>query len=232
MIVQRAAADRGRFDLGWLDTRHTFSFGDYHDPRHMHFRSLRVINEDRVAPGGGFPTHPHRDMEIVTYVLAGAIEHKDCMGNGSVIVPGDVQRMSAGTGITHSEYNPSSAETLHLLQIWILPERKGLSPGYEQKRFADQEKSGRLRLVASRDGRQGSLTLHQDVNLYASLLANDEEITHQLDLGRFGWLQLARGSVSLNEVELEAGDGAAISGESALRIRAREPAELLLFDLG
>lgn len=231
MIAIRKSADRGRFDFGWLDTRHTFSFGDYWDPEHTNFRALRVLNEDRVQPGAGFPTHPHRDMEILSYVVEGALEHKDSMGTGSVIRPGDVQRMSAGTGVTHSEYNPSRTQGAHFLQVWIMPERRGLAPGYEQKRFADDEKRGKLRLVASPDGQDGSITIHQDVKVYASLLPRGHEVQQALDPGRHGWLQVVRGKVALNGHELTAGDGAAASAEPSLTLAAHEDAEVLLFDL-
>jgi len=231
MIVKRPAAERGHFDHGWLDTSHTFSFADYHDPRHMGFRSLRVINEDRVAAGKGFGAHSHRDMEIVTYVLEGALEHADSMGNRSVIVPGDVQRMSAGTGVTHSEFNGSEREPVHLLQIWLLPERSGLTPGYEQKAIPEQEERGVLRLVASRDVREGSVTIHQDVDLYASRLEPGERVKHGLAPGRHAWLQMVTGWVELNGTRLGAGDGAAVSRESALEVVALEPAHFLLFDL-
>ena len=231
MIQVRRAADRGHVQHGWLDTFHTFSFDTYYDPAHLHFRALRVINEDRVAPGAGFPTHPHRDMEIITYVLEGALEHQDSLGNGSVIRPGDGQRMSAGTGIRHSEANASKTEPVHLLQIWILPEKKGLDPGYEQKSFAPEEKRGRLRLIAARDGRDGAVTVHQDVSLYASVLAPGEQVEHRLAPGRHAWLQVARGAVSLNSNSLAQGDGAAVSEEEKLTIRAEKDAELLLFDL-
>ena len=232
MITIRPSDERGVGEHGgWLKSRHTFSFANYHDPRHMGFRVLRVINEDRVTPGAGFDTHGHRDMEIVTYVLDGAIEHKDSLGTGSVIRPGEVQRMSAGTGITHSEYNHSRDEPLHFLQIWIVPERTGLVPGYEQRDFPAAERRGRLCLVAARDGRDGALTVHQDVDLYSALLVADETVTHALAPGRHAWLQLARGAVSLNGHDLEAGDGAAASDESRLDIAAREDAEFLLFDL-
>ncbi len=231
MIEIRKSAERGQFDFGWLDTRHTFSFGDYYDPAHMNFRQLRVLNEDRVKAGAGFPTHPHRDMEILSYVVEGALEHKDSMGTGSVIRPGDVQRMSAGTGVTHSEYNPSKSEGAHFLQIWIVPEKRGLQPGYEQKRFEDEEKWDRLRLVASHDGRDGSIRIHQDVSVYAALLEKDRETMHMLDPGRHGWLQVVRGRVALNGQELSAGDGAAASGERSLTVHALDGAEVLLFDL-
>ncbi len=232
MITIRPSGERGLGEHGgWLRSRHTFSFANYHDPRHMGFRALRVINEDRVTPGAGFDTHGHRDMEIVTYVLDGAIEHKDSLGTGSIIRPGEVQRMSAGTGITHSEYNHSRDEPLHFLQIWILPEQAGIAPGYEQRDFPAAERRGRLRLVAARDGRDGALTVHQDVDLYSTLLAPDEAVTHTLAPGRHAWLQLARGAVTLNGHDLEAGDGAAASDETRLDIAAREDAEFLLFDL-
>ena len=229
MITVRKAEERGHFDHGWLDTHHTFSFADYHDPRQMGFRALRVINEDFVAAGAGFPTHPHRNMEIITYVLEGAVAHRDSMGNGSVIRPGEVQRMSAGTGVTHSEHNPEKNERLHLLQIWILPEQQGLTPSYEQRAFPDRK--GKLRLVGSPDGRDGSVTIHQDVNLYASLLDPGARVDFAPPAGRHVWLQVARGAIDLNGKPLAAGDGAAISGERALAITAQQPAEILLFDL-
>jgi redox-sensitive bicupin YhaK (pirin superfamily) len=232
MITIRPSAERGLGEHGgWLKSLHTFSFANYHDPRHMGFRALRVINEDRVTPGAGFDTHGHRDMEIVTYVLDGAIEHKDSLGTGSVIRPGEVQRMSAGTGIAHSEYNHSRDEPVHFLQIWIMPEQAGLAPGYEQRDFPAAERSGRLRLVAARDGRDGALTVHQDVGLYSGLLAVEETVTHALAPGRHAWLQVARGAVSLNGQSLVAGDGAAASDEARLDIAASEDAEVLLFDL-
>ncbi|MCI0355585.1 MAG: pirin family protein [Acidobacteria bacterium] len=231
MITRRASADRGHVQHGWLDTYHTFSFDTYYDPAHTHFRALRVINEDRVAPGAGFPMHAHRDMEIITYVLEGALEHKDSLGNGSTIRPGDGQRMSAGTGIRHSEANASKTDPIHLLQIWILPEKKGLAPGYEQKSFPPEEKRGRLRVIAARDGRDGAVTIHQDVSLYASLLAPGQQVEHQLDPGRHAWLQVARGAVTLNGTKLDQGDGAAVSDEGKLTISAGQEAEVLLFDL-
>ena len=231
MITIRKSEDRGHFNFGWLDTYHTFSFDQYYDPAHMHFRSLRVINEDRVQPGHGFPTHSHRDMEIITYILSGALEHRDSMGNGSVIRPGDAQRMSAGTGVSHSEFNPSDTETVHLLQIWILPERRYLPPSYEEKAFSDEERCGRLRLIAANDGREGSVTIHQDAQLYATVLDAGQTVTHSLSESRYAWLQVARGRVSLNEVELKQGDGAAVSNESELTIAAHDQAEVLLFDL-
>ena len=231
MIYVRKSSERGHLDHGWLDTYHTFSFDQYYDPRFMGFRSLRVINEDRVAAARGFPTHPHRDMEIITYILAGALAHRDSMGNGSTIRPGDVQRMSAGTGVRHSEANPSETEPVHLLQIWITPEARGIEPGYEQRRFADEEKRGRLRLVASRGGREGSVTIHQDADVYAALLEPSESATHELAAGRGAWLQVARGAVELNGQRLEQGDGAAVEDEKRLEIVGREAAEVLLFDL-
>jgi len=232
MIVKRPAAERGHFDHGWLDTSHTFSFSDYHDPAHMGFRSLRVINEDRVAPGKGFGTHSHRDMEIITYVLEGALAHADSMGNRSTIVPGDVQRMSAGTGVTHSEFNGQRERPVHFLQIWLLPDRRGLAPGYEQKAIPEAEERGVLRLVASRDGREGSVTIHQDADLYASRLLPGERVKHALADGRHAWLQMVSGRVELNGTALGAGDGAAVSQESGLEVVAFEPAHFLLFDLG
>ena len=231
MITRRPAKERGHFDHGWLDTYHSFSFSEYHDPAHMGFRSLRVINEDRVDPKAGFPPHSHRDMEIITYVLAGALGHKDSMGNGSVIRPGDVQRMSAGTGVTHSEYNGSEEEPVHLLQIWILPERRGIAPGYEEKRFPAEEKRGRLRLIASRDAAEGSVTIHQDARVYASLLDGGQTVRHPLAPGRGAWLHLVSGAATVNGTALVTGDGAAVENEGALEIRADEPTELLLFDL-
>jgi redox-sensitive bicupin YhaK (pirin superfamily) len=231
MITRRPAKERGHFDHGWLDTYHSFSFSEYHDPAHMGFRSLRVLNEDRVDPKAGFPPHSHRDMEIITYVLAGALGHKDSMGNGSVIRPGDVQRMSAGTGVTHSEYNGSEKEPVHLLQIWILPEKRGIAPGYEEKKFSPDEKRGRLRLIASRDAAEGSVTIHQDARVYASLLDAGQTVRHPLAAGRGAWLHLVSGAATVNGTALATGDGAAVENESALEIRAGEPTELLLFDL-
>jgi redox-sensitive bicupin YhaK (pirin superfamily) len=231
MITSRPAAQRGRSEHGWLDSRHTFSFADYHDPRHMGFRALRVINEDRVEPAAGFPTHGHRDMEILTYVLDGAIQHRDSMGNGSVIHPGEVQRMSAGTGVTHSEYNPSKVEPVHFLQIWILPEREGIRPGYEQKAFGADDLKGNLRVVASRSGRDGSVTVHQDAELLATLLAPGQTVTHRLAPGRHAWVQVARGAVSIDGTSLADGDGAAVSDVRELTLRATKPSEVLVFDL-
>ncbi|HUY13223.1 MAG TPA: pirin family protein [Terriglobia bacterium] len=231
MIVLRKSENRGHANHGWLDTYHTFSFNTYYDPAHVHFRDLRVINEDRVAPGRGFGTHPHENMEILTYVLEGALQHKDSMGTGSVIRPGDLQRMSAGTGVTHSEFNGSKSEPVHLLQIWIFPEAEGIEPGYEQKTFPASERSGQLKLVASRSGRDGSLTIHQNVDLYASILDSGQQAHHSLAPGRHAWLQVARGSVTLNGKELQAGDGAAVSQEPELDLQARDKSEILLFDL-
>jgi quercetin 2,3-dioxygenase len=231
MINIRRSDERGGGNHGWLNTRHTFSFDQYHDPRFMGFRSLRVINEDVVAPSEGFPTHPHRDMEIITYILSGALEHKDSLGTGSVIRPGDGQRMSAGRGIRHSEMNPSSTEPAHLLQIWIMPDRAGHEPSYEQKAFPDEEKRGKLRLVAGPDGKDGSVTIHQDARLYVTLLSPRQEVTHDLAKGRYAWLQVAKGSVELNGKPLQPGDGAAISDEQKLTIKGLKDAEVLLFDL-
>jgi redox-sensitive bicupin YhaK (pirin superfamily) len=231
MITIRKSEERGHFRHGWLDTFHTFSFDQYYDPAHMHWRSLRVINEDRVAPSQGFPTHSHRDMEIITYILSGALEHSDSMGNGSVIRPGDVQRMSAGTGVSHSEFNPSDSETVHLLQIWILPDARRLAPSYEEKSFSEDERRGRLRLVASDDGRDASVTIHQDARLYAAILDAGATVEHTLDANRYAWLQVARGAIKLNEFDLNQGDGAAVNRETDLKIVAQEPAEILLFDL-
>lgn len=231
MIKIRKSAERGHLDHGWLDTYHTFSFDQYRDPAHMHWRALRVINEDRVAGGKGFPTHSHRDMEIVTYILSGALEHRDSMGNGSVIRPGDVQRMTAGTGVAHSEFNPSPDEPVHLLQIWILPGSRNLTPSYEQKFFTVEERTGRLRLIASPDGSDGSVRIHQDARVYSAIIARGQALTHDLKADRYGWLQIAQGSITLNDVELSQGDGAAISQESELKIATPDLAEVLLFDL-
>jgi len=231
MITIRKAKERGHFDHGWLDTYHTFSFDQYHDPAHTHFRSLRVINEDSVAAAHGFPTHSHRDMEIITYILAGALEHRDSMGNGSVIRPGDVQRMTAGTGVSHSEFNPSPSEPCHLLQIWIMPNARNLTPGYEQKFFADDERQGKLRLIASPAGADGAVSINQDARVYASLLDAGQSLNHLIDQNRSAWLQLARGSVAVNNAQLSAGDGAAITKESSVEISAAEDSEFLLFDL-
>lgn len=231
MIDIRKANERGSSRIDWLDSKHSFSFADYYDPRHMGFRSLRVINDDVIAPGAGFGTHPHRDMEIITYVIEGALEHKDSLGNGSVIRPGDAQRMSAGTGIRHSEYNASKDEKVRLLQIWILPERAGLAPGYEQRAYAPQELQGRLRLIASRDARQASVTLHQDAEVWAGRFSAGDKASHALRPGRHAWVQVARGNLTLNGRELREGDGAAISDEAKLDLEAKSAAEVLLFDL-
>jgi redox-sensitive bicupin YhaK (pirin superfamily) len=232
MIRVRKSEERGQADYGWLDTRYTFSFARYYDPVQMGFRQLRVINEDRVQPGGGFPTHGHQDMEIITHILEGALEHQDSMGNSSVIRPGEIQRMSAGTGVTHSEYNASKTEIVHLLQIWIRPERSGLAPSYEQKAFPREDRRNRLQLVASRDGRDGSVTIHQDASLYLSWMSSGTELRHRFVPDRHGWLQVARGSVLIDGNPLQIGDGAAVSEEHSLSIQALDDAELLLFDLG
>ena len=231
MKYVRKAADRGHSNHGWLDSWHTFSFAEYHDAGHMGFRALRVINDDRVAPGAGFGTHPHRDMEIVSYVVAGGLEHKDSIGTGSVIRPGDVQRMSAGTGIRHSEYNASRDDAVHFLQIWILPERNGIEPGYEQKAFAPAERTDRLRLVADRHGSDGALTIHQDVKLYATTLTPGTGLEVPLAAGRYAWLQVVKGSVLASGESLAAGDGLALADEPSLRLESADGAELLLFDL-
>ena len=231
MITRRPAEERGRTRTNWLDGRHTFSFNRYYDPRWSGFRDLLVINEDRVAPAKGFPPHSHSDMEIITYIISGALEHRDSMGNTSVIRPGEVQRMSAGTGVTHSEFNPSPDEPTHLLQIWITPEREGIRPSYEQREFPSEESRGRLRLIASHAGRDGSVTVHQDVEVYGASLREGEEVVQELRGGRHAWVQVVKGSVSVNEVELKAGDGVAVSEEERLSIRASEPSEILLFDL-
>ncbi|MGD1902779.1 MAG: pirin family protein [Geitlerinemataceae cyanobacterium] len=232
MITIRSAADRGSANFGWLDSRHSFSFGGYNDPQHMGFSNLRVINEDKVSPGQGFGTHGHRDMEIISYVLGGALEHQDSIGTGSVIRPGDVQRMSAGTGIRHSEYNASNTDPVHFLQIWIEPDTAGLEPGYEQKSFGLADRSGQLTLVGSRDGRDGSVVIHQDVSLYAAVLAEGELVDYDIAIGRAVWLQVARGRVRLGDRVLTAGDGAAISDEASLSLQGAElGAEVLLFDL-
>ncbi|MEZ6042640.1 MAG: pirin family protein [Planctomycetaceae bacterium] len=236
MIQIRKAHDRGHAYHGWLDTHHTFSFSTYRDPDHMGFRSLRVMNEDIVAPGQGFGTHPHHDMEIVTYVLEGALEHKDSMGNGEILRPGEFQRMSAGTGITHSEFNPSDSEPVHLYQIWLFPERKGIEPSYEQKQFPIEERQNRLRLVASQNAENGSLLIHQDARIYLSKIDAGHKVKHELLPGRYAWLQVLRGLVVLNGtafngITLGSSDGAAISDETILTIQANEDAEIMLFDL-
>jgi redox-sensitive bicupin YhaK (pirin superfamily) len=229
MMTIRRADERGHADHGWLDTHHTFSFADYYDRQHMGFGPLRVLNDDTVTGGEGFPPHSHRDMEIISYVLEGALEHKDSLGTGSVIRPGDVQRMSAGPGVTHSEYNASSTEPVHFLQIWILPQRPGLPSGYEQKHFADDEKRGRLRLVASPDGAEGSVRIQQDARMFATLLGSAEAVQHDLR-GRKAWLHVARGTAEVNGQRLQAGDGAALEGEPALSISSPDSGEVLLFD--
>jgi quercetin 2,3-dioxygenase len=231
MIAIRKSNDRGHVNHGWLDSHFTFSFADYYDPEHIQFRTLRVMNDDVVAGGGGFPKHPHRDMEIVTYVVEGALEHKDSMGNGSVIKPGDVQYMSAGTGVAHSEFNASETEPVHLYQIWMLPEKQGLKPVYDQRTFSDAEKRGKLRLVASPDGRDGSVKIRQKNELYATLLSGGDKVTHDLKKDRHAYVQVARGSVTLNGKQLETGDGAAVSEEKSLELVGLKEAEVLLFDL-
>jgi redox-sensitive bicupin YhaK (pirin superfamily) len=223
---------RGQADHGWLKARHTFSFASYYDPARVQFGSLRVINEDRVAPGQGFGTHPHRDMEIITYIIDGAVEHKDSMGNGTVIKAGEIQRMTAGTGVFHSEFNPSDSDELHLLQIWIFPERNGLEPGYEQSMFSREDKLNRLRLVGSRDGRDGSLTIHQDVDLYASVLQGGNAVAHRTSAGRKLFVQVIRGKLTVNEQAIAAGDGAQLENETVLSISAVEDSDFLLFDMG
>ena len=231
MLTVRQAGERGHANHGWLDSWHTFSFADYHDPREMGFGALRVINDDKVEPGQGFGMHGHRDMEIITYVLEGALEHKDSMGNGSIIRPGNVQRMSAGTGVRHSEFNPSSGERVHLLQIWIEPRITGVRPGYEEKQFGTADKTGRLRLIASPDGREGSVTIHQDAYVHASVLDGKDAVTHRLAPGRRAYVHVARGAVKVNGVELKGGDGAKITEESEIGFSGAKQAELLLFDL-
>ena len=228
MMIRRSH-ERGHADHGWLDSHHTFSFADYYDPEHMGYRALRVINEDRVAPGGGFPTHSHRDMEILSYVLAGGLGHKDSMGNGSVIRPGDVQRMSAGTGVLHSEYNASKSEPVHFLQIWIIPDRRNLKPSYEQKHFAPETRRGTLRLVASPDGQDGSLTIHQDVRLYATLLETGDRVRHEVAPGRHAWIHVARGDIEVGGTKLSTGDAAAIDEAGPVEITGT--GEVLVFDL-
>lgn len=231
MIKIRRSKERGHANYGWLDTNYTFSFSNYYDPRFMGFRDLRVINEDFIAPDQGFPTHGHRDMEIITYVIAGELSHKDSMGNGTTILPNEVQRMTAGTGVLHSEYSSPTDKT-HLLQIWILPEEENLTPGYEQTYFAPEDKKGKLKLVASRAGTDGSVTIHQDVNLYSSILAKDEEVSHELAKNRHAWIQVIKGEIFLKGDVLSAGDGAAISEETLLKIKSlADETEFLLFDL-
>lgn len=231
MITVRKSDERGAVNWGWLDTRHTFSFGEYHDPRHMGFRALRVINDDRIAGGGGFPRHPHRDMEIVTVVFEGALRHADSLGNGSEIRPGEVQRMTAGSGIRHSEANASATDPVHLLQIWILPERAGLEPGYEQKAFAPEEFAGSLCLVASPDGADGSLSIRQDARIYQTRLSPGDTVRHAIDPGRHAWVQVARGAITLNGTTLNEGDGAAVSEEAEIALTGIETADTLVFDL-
>jgi hypothetical protein len=222
---------RGHTQIGWLDSYHTFSFGSFHDPNRMGFRHLRVINDDRVVPGASFAAHSHQDMEIISYVLEGALEHKDSLGNGTVIKPGEVQIMSAGTGITHSEFNPSETESVHFLQIWIIPKERGLPPRYEQHYFPTEERCSKLRLIVSPDGREDSLTIHQDVCLYASILKSGDSLSYQIKSGRYGWLQIAQGIATLNGESLRAGDGVQINGEEELEISTDVGGEILLFDL-
>ena len=231
MISVLPSSGRFHTEAGWLDSRHTFSFADHYDPERLGFRALRVINDDRVEPGRGFGSHSHRDMEIITYVLSGELAHKDSMGNGSVIRPGDVQRMSAGTGVVHSETNPSRSEPVHFLQIWIVPDRSGHRPGYEQKAFSETDRRGKLRLVASRDGREGSVSIHQDASVYAGLLAPGERVSHEPGPGRHSWVHVARGSIDLNGETLREGDGAAVTDERRLDVTAKDGSEILLFDL-
>jgi len=232
MIAIRPAAERGAVNLGWLDSKHTFSFGEYHDPAHMGFSNLRVINEDWIEPGQGFGTHPHRDMEIITYIIKGALEHKDSMGNGAVMRRGDVQHMTAGTGVMHSEFNHSNDELVHLLQIWILPGERGLTPGYEEKTFADAAKKNQLKLIASPDGSDNSLVINQDLHLYASILDQNAELNHSFVGGHNGWIQVVEGEVEVDGEKLIAGDGAAIEQAETLGIKATTDTEFLLFDLG
>jgi redox-sensitive bicupin YhaK (pirin superfamily) len=231
VIAVRPAAERLRTRIGWLDSRHTFSFGEHHDPRFMGYRALRVINEDRVAPGQGFGTHPHRDMEIISYMLDGALRHEDSLGTGSVINVGDVQRMSAGTGVLHSEKNASDIKPAHFLQIWLIPERNRLPPSYEQRTFPLRDRRGRLTLVASRDSRDGSVAIHQDVDLFSAILDPHQQVRHEIKPGRHAWIQVARGDVAVNGIALHPGDGASAEGEAALDLVASTDAELLLFDL-
>ncbi|MFA5515560.1 MAG: pirin family protein [Desulfuromonadales bacterium] len=231
MITVRPSSRRGHFQSDWLDSWHTFSFDTYYDPEHMGFRALRVINEDRVKPGHGFPLHQHRDMEVITLVIAGELKHEDDLGHGAIIGPGEVQRFSAGTGIRHSEYNPSDSREVHLLQIWVLPEHKGLTPGYEQKNFSPEEFQGRLRLIGSRDGRDNSIVIHQDVALYRADLASGQQLSYAIAGGRCVWLQVIAGSLHCNGQELSAGDGASSSDENALTISSAARASFILFDL-
>ena len=231
MISIRKADQRGHFDHGWLNTCHTFSFGNYYDPKHMQFRSLRVMNEDRVQPGQGFGTHGHQEMEIVSYVLEGSLQHQDSMENGSIVQPGEFQRISAGTGILHSEFNASSEELVHFYQIWILPNKDGLEPSYEQKLFPEEEKKAKLRLVASEGAEDGSLKIHQDVKIYLSTLSENDELVYRLLPHRHAWVQVLRGSIRLNELNLDSSDGAAVSDEDELRIKGSSNTEIMLFDL-
>ena len=231
MIQIRRADQRGRANHGWLDSRHTFSFADYYDPQHMGFRALRVINEDRVAPGQGFGTHGHRDMEILSYVLDGALEHKDSMGTGSVIKPGDLQRMSAGTGVRHSEFNASRSEPVHFLQIWIVPAKEGDPPSYEQKSFPESDRQGRLRVLAAPNGREGSLSIHADAVVYSGIFAAGERAELPLAKGRSAWVHVARGKVRVNGNDLQAGDAVGLSAESAVKIEGLDAGEVLVFDL-
>jgi quercetin 2,3-dioxygenase len=231
MPIVRKADDRGHVRIDWLNSYHTFSFGNYHDPNWMGFRSLRVINDDTVIPGGGFATHGHRDMEIVTYVLAGALAHKDSLGNGEVIYPGEVQRMTAGTGITHSEFNHSATEPVHLLQIWIVPDTLDLKPSYEQKNFPTAQKQGKLRLVAARDGRDGAVTIHQNLNMYVGLIGVNDRISYQVDPDRSVWLHVAQGEVTIDDRLLSAGDAIAYTGDRTLELSSSSNGEVLLFDL-
>jgi redox-sensitive bicupin YhaK (pirin superfamily) len=231
MIQIRPSDERGHSQLGWLDSRFSFSFADYYDPEHMGFRQLRVINEDHIAPGKGFGTHPHRDMEILTWVLEGELEHRDSMGTGAVIRPGELQHMTAGTGITHSEFNPSKTTPVHLLQIWIQPKKRGLRPGYEQKQFPTKEMAGKFRLIAAHDSRDGALQIHQDAELYAARLGSGDRASHTLKANRYAWVQVSRGAIRLHGKALAAGDGAAISGEERLDFIADVDSEILLFDL-
>jgi redox-sensitive bicupin YhaK (pirin superfamily) len=231
MLTIRKGADRGVSDFGWLDSRHTFSFGDYFDPKHHQFRTLRVINDDRVAPGGGFPTHPHRDMEILTCVLSGQLEHRDSMGNGEVIHAGEWQVMTAGTGITHSEFNPSDTDPVHLLQIWVFPDRRGHLPGYGQRLFTDAEKAGKWRLVASPDAADGSLPIHQDARVYQTKLTRGQAVAHELLPDRAAFVHVATGAATVNGQKLVAGDAIAVEDESAVNVTGDETAEVLLFDL-
>lgn len=231
MLIIRQAEDRGHVDIGWLNSYHTFSFADYHDPQQMGFGPLRVINEDRVQPGTGFGTHAHRDMEIISYVLEGALQHKDSMGTGSVIKPNEVQRLSAGNGVMHSEFNASQSELVHFLQIWIVPKMRGMRPSYEQKFFAAEEKRGRLRVVASPDGRDGSVTINQDALIFATLLSGDDRVTHELAPSRLAYLHVAKGKLRLNGQQMEAGDGAKINAEPIITLEATDAGEALLFDL-